>query len=172
LAQFVDLSGLLQLPCDVVVVQSRNAILFALADPIAQIVGFLDVLCRQTGLSQIAVHETQTGVGDGELRIEFESASIERNSLGISLGSKSGDAHTESLQGFQRGRRRFHRDIELLYCGQRFAQFAAQVGGSFIQGFQHVLLVCRLFLFLSQRVPVAATNGIYANHVLPAEVRN
>src|ERR1700730_9213206 len=97
---------------------------FLFADSIAQRIGFLDIFRRQTGLSQIAVHETQTGVGYCEIRIKFESAFVERNRRRVSLLALGRYAHTEGLQCLQRRSCRLNRNVEFLDGSERFAESA------------------------------------------------
>src|SRR5438477_11361999 len=85
----MDLAGLLQLTGYESVVHGGDTVFFPFADLLAQIVGFLDVFRSQTGLSQICVCDSDTGIGGGEIGVEFESTFIERNRLGISLCAES-----------------------------------------------------------------------------------
>jgi hypothetical protein len=74
---------------------------FAIAHAIPQLPRSRGVLRRQHRLSATAVGKPQTGVGDGELGIDFDSALVERYGRGGPRGDVHLHAGAVGLQGFE-----------------------------------------------------------------------
>ena len=64
------------------------------------------------------------------------------------------------------------RGVELLHGAERLAEFLAKLGRRLVQRFQDVFFVFRRHLFLGERIAGLAIDGIEADHILAAQVRN
>ena len=100
------------------VIHGRDAIFLAFADFRAQTVSLSQILRRHVGLVEIAVRQSQAGVGCCESWIELEGTLVERNRRSIALGARCHDAHAERLQRFEGRSGCLHRNFELLHRGQ------------------------------------------------------
>ena len=94
---------------------SRDEILLRLTGSVAQLVclsGGFDILAQFT---DIVKRDTQPGVGECEIRVEFDGVLVKRNSRSIASSSMYLKTRAEGFQRFERRRSRlFKRGIELL----------------------------------------------------------
>src|SRR5271163_1237988 len=107
---------------------SSDEILFRLTRSVAEFVRSSSVFGIHAGFTDTGIGEAQPGIGECEIRVEFDGVLIKRNTCGISNGVTNLKTRAEGFQGFERWRGRlFKRSIELLDRTQRLAQFVSNL---------------------------------------------